>query len=103
MSKVAMKSSPPVLRHIANLWTLMEHPSAKAEWSPERKIADVAANGFHGITWLPERKIGALAEKHGLIFVGFFSSAKSSEFRDLIQQNLYCGAHHINVQLGDHD
>ena len=103
MPKAATKSNPPVLRHIANLWTQMEHPSAKREWSPERKVADVAANGFDGITWHPDRRITDLVAKHGLMFVGFFSSAKASEFRDLTQRNLDCGARHINVQLGDED
>ena len=42
-------------------------------------------------------------EKYGLIVVGYFATAKSSEFRKLIQQNMDAGAVHINVQLADHD
>ena len=93
----------PTIRHIANLWTLVEHPSATSEWSLERKIADVASNGFHGIMGHADRRIAALAEQYGLTFVGFFSSSKAAAFRDWIQRNVDCGARHINVQLGNED
>ncbi len=92
-----------VLRHIANTWSLTDYPSARKEWSLERKLADVKEAGFDGFTALGTPEHGRLAEKFGLIVVGYFSSAKASEFRKLIQQNLDAGAHQINVQLADHD
>jgi hypothetical protein len=95
--------APPVIRHIANLWSLVEYPNKKQEWSLERKLTDVKASGFDGFTTLPTAQHAKLAEKLGLGIVGYFASAKASEFEKLIRQNLDAGAVHINVQLGNHD
>lgn len=94
---------PPILRHIANLWSQVEYPSVKREWSLERKIADIAAADFNGFSGLLTNQHARLAQKYGLLVVGYISSGKASEFRDSIQRNLDCGAHYINVQLADHD
>lgn len=93
----------PLLRHIANLWSLRDTPSAKKPWPLERKIAAVKEAGFDGFTDQATPKHRKLAEQHGLIIVGYFSSAKPDEFRGLLEQNKEAGARHINVQLGDHD
>jgi hypothetical protein len=97
------RTSPPVLRHIANLWSLYDYPTAGKPWSLERQIAAVKEAGFDGFTGLIEAEHGRLAKKYGLCIVGYFGTAKSSEFRKFIQQNLEAGAVHINVQLADHD
>lgn len=96
-------STPPVIRHIANLWTLWDYPTAKKPWSLERQLVDIKEAGFDGFTTLATPEHGKLAAKHGLTIVGYFATAKSSEFRTLIQQNTDAGAVHINVQLADHD
>jgi hypothetical protein len=93
----------PVIRHIANLWSLRDTPSARKPWPLERKIAAVKDAGFDGFTDLATPRHRKLAEKHGLIIVGYFSSSKLDELRGLLQQNQDAGARHINVQLGDHD
>jgi hypothetical protein len=99
-----MKStSTPVLRHIANLWSLTQYPDAKRDWSLERKLAAVKEAGFDGFTTLPSKEHARLAEKMGLIVVGYFASSKPADFGKLIRQNVDAGAVHINVQLGDHD
>lgn len=79
-----MRSSPPVLRHIANLWSQVEYPRAKREWSLQHKIADIAEASFDGFATLPTKQDARLAKKHGLMVVGYISSGKSSEFRDSI-------------------
>ena len=93
----------PILRHIANLWTLAEYPGKKADWPLERKIIEIKKAGFDGFTTLPTKEHAKLAEKLGLIIVGYFSSSDAKDFEKLIVQNLDAGAVHINVQLGDHD
>ncbi|HEX8371288.1 MAG TPA: hypothetical protein VF585_00790 [Chthoniobacterales bacterium] len=95
--------TPPVLRHIANLWSLMEYPNAKKPLSAERQIAAVKEAGFDGFTTFGNEEYRKLAEKHGLIFVGYFATAKPTDFRNFIRQNVDAGAVHINVQLADHD
>ncbi len=96
-------SNPPVLRHIAALWSLLDYPTAKKPWSIARQLEDVKAAGFDGIATLPTDEHRKIAESLGLIIVGYIATAKSSEVRKLIRQNLDCGAVHINVQLADHD
>ena len=96
-------TNSPILRHIANLWSLWDYPSAKRPWSLERQLVAVKAASFDGFTTLATTEHAKLAEKHGLIIVGYFATGKTSEFRKLIQQNLDAGAAHINVQLADHD
>ncbi len=91
------KSNPPTIRHIANFWSLQDYPTGRKPWSLERQIVDIKEAGFDGITTQATRAHAKLTQKHGLIIVGYFASAKSSEFRTLIQQNLDVGARHINV------
>lgn len=98
-----MKTNPPIIRHIAALWSTVQYPDPKNEWSLERKIADVKKAGFHGFATMPGKEHARLAEKFGLIIVGYFASAKASEFEKLIRQNVDHGAVHINLQLADHD
>lgn len=93
----------PRLYFTANLWTLWDYPNPKKEWSLDQKLAAIKEAGFDGFTSLLDPELGALAEKHQLIPIGYFASAKPAEFRKLIQQNQDAGARRINVQLADHD
>ena len=96
-------NNPPKIRHIAAMWTLVQYPNAKKEWSLERKIAAIKEAGFDGFACQPTPEHKALAEKYDLGIVGYISSGKASEFRKLLLENKENGAHHINVQLADHD
>ena len=97
------KENPPKLRMIAAMWSLMEYPSAKKEWSLDRKLKAIKEAGFDGLATLATPEIKKLADKHGLIINGYFSSAKAEEFRKLLKQNADNGGHFINVQLADED
>ena len=93
----------PVLRHIANLWTLVGHPTKAREWTLERKLHAVKEAGFDGFTTQLTPQHAKLADRLGLMRVGYFASANTREFRQLLLSQKECGALHINVQLGDHD
>src|ERR1043166_7486950 len=89
---------------IANLWSLVGHPSPETEWSLERKIRAVAEAGFDGITTRLTPEHRRLAEKYGLKhLVGFISSSDPDEFAERIREQKEGGAVHINVQMDDHD
>ena len=45
----AMSDSAPEIRFVANLWTLVEHPSGQDEWSLAEKVAAVKEAGCDGI------------------------------------------------------
>jgi hypothetical protein len=89
----------PVLRHIANLWTFMGHPSKVEEWSLDQKLAAMKAAGFDGVCWGGSAELRAGCEKHGLIFVGGMASGNGADFSRLLQEQKDCGAVHVNVQL----
>ena len=92
------------IAHIANLWSLVGHPSPAKEWSLEKKIKAVADAGFDGITTAVTPDHRRLAEKHGLRhIVGFISTDDPSEFATLIRAQKEAGAVQINVQMDNHD
>jgi hypothetical protein len=94
---------PPVLRHIANLWTLMQHPSRKKEWSLDQKMKAIKEAGFDGVCWAPSRELHAAAKRFGLIFVGGMAPRHADEFPSLLRDLKRFGANHVNVQLGGDD
>ena len=59
------KPHVPVLRHIANLWTLVWHPSKSREWPLERKLRAVKDAGFDGFTTQLTQQHAKLADKLG--------------------------------------
>ncbi len=93
----------PVLRHIANLWTLMQHPSREAEWSLDEKLQAIKEAGFDGVCWAPSPELHQGALRHNLIFVGGMASGDSADFPRILEDLKRDGAHHVNVQLAADD
>ena len=62
-----VRSMKPVLRHIANLWTLMQHPSAEDEWTLEEKLEVMKDAGFDGVCWAGSQELHDGAVRLGLI------------------------------------
>ena len=83
--------TPPIIRHIVNLWTLWDYPTAKKPWSLERQFAAIKDAGFDGFTGNFRPEFAKLSQQYGLIYGGYFSTSKGSEFRKLIQQNVDAG------------
>lgn len=98
-----LKPQPPILRHIANLWTLVWYPSKEREWSLERKLRAVKEAGFDGFLTQLTPEHAKLGDKLGLSRVGFFASKNPNEFRSLLALQQAAGARHVNVHLGAHD
>ena len=88
----------PILRHIANLWTLMDHP-----WSLDEKLRAFKKAGFDGVCWGGSPELRAGCEKYDLIFVGGMASGNAADFPRLLQEQKDCGAVHVNVQLASDD
>jgi sugar phosphate isomerase/epimerase len=93
----------PVLRHIANLWTLVWHPSRAREWPLEHKLRAVKDAGFDGFTTALTPRHAKLADQLGLLRVGYVSSGNPREFAAALRAQKDAGALHVNVQLADHD
>jgi sugar phosphate isomerase/epimerase len=95
--------NPPILRHLANLWTFMGHPTKAAEWSLDQKLAAIKLAGFDGICWAGSPELRDGCRRHGLIFVGGMVSGNAADFPRLLQEQKDCGAVHVNVQLAADD
>jgi sugar phosphate isomerase/epimerase len=96
-------ASPPKLIHVVNLWSLWDYPSAAKPWSLEEQLDAVEAAGFDGFTTQLGPQHAKEAEKRDLLVVGYFASGEETQFGDLLKSQKDAGAHHINVQLADHD
>jgi hypothetical protein len=93
----------PQLRHIANLWTLMQHPTPDREWTLEEKLVAIKDAGFDGVCWAPSAELWEGLQRHGLIFVGGMASGDETAFPAILDELREFGAHHVNVQLAAHD
>ena len=91
--------SKPVLRLVANLWTVMGHPTKAREWSLDKKLRAFKEAGFDGVCWGGSPELHAGCVKHGLIFVGGMASGNAGDFPRLLREQKECGAVHVNVQL----
>ncbi|MGH7953117.1 MAG: sugar phosphate isomerase/epimerase family protein [Limisphaerales bacterium] len=89
----------PILRHIANLWTLVGHPSPKRGWTLEKKLRAIKRAEFDGVCWAGSSELRDGCKKHGLIFVSGMASGNAKEFTKLLADLKKFGAYHVNVQL----
>lgn len=89
----------PMLRHIANLWTLIGHPTKAEEWSLDQKLRAIKEAGFDGVCWAGSPELRDGCQKHELIFVGGMASGNAADFPRLLREQKECGAIQVNVQL----
>jgi sugar phosphate isomerase/epimerase len=93
----------PVLRHIANLWTLIQYPPRNSEWTLDQKLRAIKEAGFDGVCWAGSPELSEGAKRYGLIFVGGMASGNPADFPKLLEDLKRDGAHHVNVQLAADD
>jgi hypothetical protein len=93
----------PDFKQVANLWSLLDYPSAAEPWSLEQQLDEIQRAGFNGITTQLGPRHAREAEKRGLFLVGYFASGEEERFADLLKSQKDAGACHVNVQLADHD
>ena len=89
-------SSLPRIHFIANLWTLVGHPSEAGEWTLEEKIKAISEAEFDGVNDRGCPELKTLLEKYDLGFSGLFDADDPSEFASLITAQMDCGASTIN-------
>lgn len=92
-----------MLRHIANLWSLLGHPTKTDEWPLDQKLAAIQRAGFAGVCWAGSPELRDGCRRHGLIFVGGLASGNAADFPRLLQEQKDGGAVYINVQLATDD
>ncbi len=90
----------PRLSQFAALWSLQEYPSAKSEWSLERKFAAIAEAGFAGICAGVDPAVhGPLIEKHGMRLLSIFNIQTKNQVRPQVRQQAEAGAEKIVIHL----
>ncbi len=90
----------PILRHVANLWTLMQHPSREREWTLDEKLDSIQEAGFDCVCWAPSPALTEGVQRRGLTFLGGIASSDPAAFPVLLDELRDAGALHVNVQLG---
>src|SRR5215813_1646591 len=90
----------PILRHVANLWTMMQHLSREREWTLDEKLEAIQAAGFDSVCWAPSPELTEGLARRGLTFVGGMASGDVEAFPGLLDDLRDAGALHVNVQLG---
>ena len=103
LMKPMKKTAAPRLIQCATPWSMVHYPSAKREWTLERKMKEMKRVGFDGIAAVVNPEIAAIANKLGLVMMGGFdgSNVVSARKQIILQRDL--GVHYMNVQLLDHD
>lgn len=89
-----------VLRHVANLWTLMQHPSRERDWTLDEKLDAIREAGFDCVCWAPSAELTEGLARRGLTFVGGMASGDAAAFPGILDELQRAGAVHVNVQLG---
>jgi hypothetical protein len=82
---------------------MIAYPSAKREWSLERKMKEIKAAGFDGIAAYANPEVKGFADKLGLKIMGGFDGSSVAKARKQIIEQRDNGTRYMNVQLLDHD
>ncbi len=101
--KTPKKIIPPRLIQCATPWSMIHYPSAKREWSLERKMKAIKAAGFDGVAAFINPETQAIAQKLGLVMMGGFDGSNVVTARKQIIAQRDLGGYYMNVQLLDHD
>jgi hypothetical protein len=93
----------PRLRLAASLWTLVDHPTSRREWSLARKVAAIAGAGFEGVQSVDRPGLAPLLRRHGLAFIGAFDAEEPKHFRAQLAALKAADAIIANAQIAEHD
>ncbi len=97
------KHPSPRLVQCATAWSMIAYPTAKREWSLERKMKEIKAAGFDGVAAWANAEVKALADKYRLKIMGGFDGSSVTKARKQIIEQRDNGTRYMNVQLLDHD
>lgn len=98
------KSRPKLsIKMMAADWSLRDYPSEKRPWSVETKVKKVKEAGFDGMSAGADPALGRALAKHGLELVGGVDVGSVRAAEPTLKRFQDAGAHHVNVQLCDHD
>ncbi|HTL68588.1 MAG TPA: hypothetical protein VL200_13080 [Lacunisphaera sp.] len=82
---------------------MIGHPSARREWSLERKLAEIKAAGFDGVCGWINPGIQRIAARLGLAMMSGFDCRSLAAVRPRLLEQQALGVRFINIQLLEHD
>lgn len=82
---------------------MIHYPTAKKEWTIERKLKAIKDAGFDGIGAIPDEKISALCKKLGLELMGGLDGSNVAKAKKEMIRQRDLGAIYLNIQLLNHD
>lgn len=97
------KTVKPKLHLCAAAWTLQNYPTPKSQWSMDTKIKRAKEAGFVGFSHGADPDTAKACDKYGMTYVGGVDIAKVAQAESTLKKFVTVGAHHINIQLCDHD
>ncbi len=96
-------STPPRLVLCATPWSMIDYPSPRRAWSPDRQLRAIKQAGFDGVCAYLTPELAAGAETLGLRRMSGFDTGSVAEALPRLRAQRDLGAHFINIQLLDHD
>ena len=96
-------SPAPRLVFCATLWSLVDHPSPRREWSLTRKMDAIKAAGFDGVAEMFRPELAPHLQRLGLAICGRVFSRDGRDVASLLKTEAQGGARFVNCMLGEHD
>lgn len=97
------RRNPPRLIQCVTPWSMIHYPSARQEWSLERKVRAIKAAGFDGVAAIPDETMARLCRELGLGLMGGMDGSNVARARREMVRQRDLGAIYLNIQLLDHD
>ena len=95
--------STPQLVMCATTWSMIGYPSPKREWSIDRKLRAIQAEGFDGVCAYITPEMAVAARKRGLRLMSGFDAKSVAGALPRLRAQRDAGVRFINIQLLNHD
>lgn len=96
-------SPPPRLVLCATLWSLVNHPTPRREWSLAKKMEAIKAAGFDGVAEMFRPELAPHLKRLNLAICGRVFSRDGRDVPQLLAVEAQGGARYVNCMLGEHD
>src|ERR1041384_3404717 len=96
-------SPPPRLIMCATTWSMIGFPTPRREWSIDRKLRAIKAEGFDGVCAYITPQIQSIAQRLGLRLMSGFDAKSVADALPRLREQRDLGVQFINIQLLNHD
>jgi hypothetical protein len=100
--KSSSPNNAPVLKQFANLWSFMQQPPGKKEWTLEEKFKQAKKAGFDALGFVVIPEVVPLCEKYEMEYVCYIDGTMAN-YKEKLKAAKSIKPARVNVQLCDHD